>query len=101
MSDAKELLFYIDSEWDFKPPVVRVWVDDMLISERAVTPKKQQGNYLLEALTISLSPGKHKIIVENIKVALAEIHLHAITLGGVHIPFKSIDDIKYEATVEI
>ena len=101
MSNAKELLFYIDSEWDFKPPVVRFWLDDMLLSERVVTPKKQQGNYLLEKIIVTLPPGKHNIFVENIKVSLAEVQLRAITLNGTPIPFKSIDDIKYEAIFEI
>jgi hypothetical protein len=101
MSELTELHFYIDSEWDFKPPVVRIWVDGLLISERAVTPKKQDGNYLDEKVQLNLEQGKHNLVIENIKVALAEIQLHAITANGVHIPFKSSDDIYYEAVFEI
>lgn len=50
---------------------------------------------------MNLEQGKHNLVIENIKVALAEIQLHAITANDVHIPFKSSDDIYYEAVFEI
>jgi len=100
MSVLKELHFYIDSEWDFKPPVVRIWIDDLLVSERAVTPKRQEGNYLDERIFLNLESGKHKIVVENIKTALAEIQLHAILADNNHVSFKTADNIRYEATLE-
>lgn len=101
MSETKELHFYIDSEWDFKPPVVRIWIDNLLISERAVTPRRQEGNYLDEKIVLSLDPGKYTIIIENIKTALAEIQLHSITVNAEKLSFKTSDDIRYEATLEV
>lgn len=101
MSITKEIHFYIDSEWDFKPPVVRIWVDDILISERGVTPKRQEGTYLDERVFLTLDPGKHKVVIENIKTALAEIQLQAITVDGNKIPFRTLDNIHYEAVIEV
>jgi len=101
MSDVKKIHFYLDSEWDFKPPVIRIWLDDLLISERAVSPKKQNGLYLDEVISLTLAPGKYKLVIENIKTALADVQLHSIIMDNVHIPFKTSDEVVYEATLEI
>jgi len=101
MSEVKELHFYIDSEWDFKPPVIRIWINDFLLSERGVTPKRQEGKYLDEKIILVLEPGSYKLVVENIKTALAEIQLHTITVNGLNLSFKTFDDIHYEATLEV
>ena len=106
----KQLHFYIDSDWDFKPPVVRIWVDDYLITERAVSPKRRDDEYLEEIVIIDFKKGKHIILVENVKTALANINLIKIIMddiGDVHgensveCPFTTKDNITYEAKVVI
>lgn len=101
MSESKKINFYIDSAWDFKPPVARIWLDNYLISERAVTPKRQEGNYLDEEVTLKLESGKYKIVVENVKNALSELQLHTILVDGKPLLFKTEDNVKYEAILEV
>ena len=101
MSKIKEIKFYIDSDWDFKPPVIRIWIDDFLISERSVFPQKKLNEYLEEVVVIDFKKGQHKIIVENIKTALANVTLHKIMIEGKECPFTTLDGIYYEATLEI
>tara|TARA_B100000809_G_C14971126_1_gene470973 strand:+ start:115 stop:447 length:333 start_codon:yes stop_codon:yes gene_type:complete len=110
MLEQKQLHFYIDSDWDFKPPVVRIWVDGYLITERAVTPQKKLGEYLEEVVTLKLKKGLHIILVENIKTALADIELMKIMvetynpdkeIKGFECPFTTKDGITYQARLEI
>jgi hypothetical protein len=101
MPEKKTIHFYLDSDWDFKPPVIRIWIDNFLISERGVTPRKKNNEYLEEIVTINFKKGLHKIIVENIKTALAEIKLHKIIMEDEEIPFKTKDGIYYEAKLRI
>ena len=101
MPETKEIRFYIDSDWDFKPPVIRIWVDDFLVSERSVFPQKKLGEYLEEIVIIDFKKGQHKIIVENVKTALANVYLHKIIIDGVECPFTTSDSICYEANLEI
>ena len=49
----RQLHFYINSDWDFKPPVVRIWVNGYLITERAITPQKKFNEYLEEIVVIN------------------------------------------------
>ena len=53
----KQLHFFIDSDWDFKPPVVRIWIDNYLITERAVSPKRRDDEYLEEIVIIDFMKG--------------------------------------------
>ena len=101
MPETKEIKFYIDSDWDFKPPIIRIWIDDFLISERSVFPQKKLNEYLEEVVVIDFKKGQHKIIVENIKTALANVTLHKIVIDGVVCPFTTLDGIRYEAMLEI
>ena len=101
MPETKEIRFYIDSDWDFKPPVIRIWIDDFLISERAVTPQKKLKEYLEEVVIIDFKKGQHTIVVENIKTALANVVLHKIMMDGEECPFTTSDGICYEAKIEI
>jgi len=101
MPKTKTLHFYIDSDWEFKPPVVRIWIDDFLISERGVSPQRKNDEYLEEIVIIDFNKGIHKIIVENVKTALAEIKLHKIIIDDEEIPFKTKDGIRYEAKLRV
>ena len=101
MPEIREIKFYIDSDWDFKPPVVRIWIDDFLVTERSVFPQKKLGEYLEEVVVIDFKKGQHKIIVENVKTALANVTLYKILIDGVACPFTTLDKIRYEATLDI
>ena len=106
----KQLHLYLDSDWDFKPPVVRIWIDDFLITERAITPQKKFNEYLEEVVVINFKKGNHKIVVENIKTALADVELLKIIMDkvgdktgkhSVECPITTKDGITYEANLKI
>ena len=40
----KQLHFFIDSDWDFKPPVVRIWIDNYLILNEQSHQKEEMTN---------------------------------------------------------
>jgi len=106
----RQLHFYINSDWDFKPPVVRIWVNGYLITERAITPQKKFNEYLEEIVVINLKKGNNKIVVENIKTALADVELLKIIVDkigdetgkhSIECPITTKDGITYEANLKI
>jgi hypothetical protein len=97
-----ELMIYIKSDWVFKPPTVRIWVDDYLISERVIRPNVTNGFCVVEVTTLELVPHQpYEVVVENISWQIASITVDQISIGDRDFPFNSEDGNKFTCTIKV
>ena len=53
----------LESDWRDVPPIYRLWVDDLLLSERDYWPNAA-SHHIQEVSHVMLAPGEHKIWLE-------------------------------------
>jgi len=101
MANCYKLVIWISSEWIFKPPNVRIWIDDYLIAERIIRPNKNDGYVVKEVVTLELSPGEYTLVVENVSHQVAKIKVTSIEVDNKIFAYTSKDDNTYIGTLTI
>ena len=88
-------------DWVFKPPNVRIWIDDYLIVERTMRPNAKDGQALKEVVTLELEEGKYNLMIENASNQFTFITIIDVLIGNKSFPMTPVGSSGFKGIISI